>query len=299
MAIESGPEPCCMPQSMLPEEASAPPYRTRRAVRDGRMRRVRAAPALLEGSAADAARAGRAQPPVRRAHLPRLRGRSAQLRASVPRDRRARQRAARSLRHPQGRSRRDRDAQLSGVGDRVLGCGLDRRDRRAAQRVVDGRRAGVRPGRLRHARADRRSRARRAHRAAPRGARARSRARRARRHGTRRRTRCRSSRCSIATAPDASLPDGRDRPGRRRHDLLHLGHDRPAQGRARHAPQHGHERRQRGVRARARQPAQGHRPARARRSRAADRRRCSRCRCSTSPAATRCSRTAPRSARSS
>ena len=39
---------------------------------------------------------------------------------------------------------------------------------------------------------------------------------------------------------DAELPDGRDRPRGRRHDLLHLGHDRPAQGRARHPSQHLH-----------------------------------------------------------
>ena len=62
-------------------------------------------------------------------------------------------------RRAQGRPCRDRDAQLSGVGVRVLGRVLHRCSDRAAQRVVDRPRAGVRPRALGRGRALRRRRA--------------------------------------------------------------------------------------------------------------------------------------------
>ena len=40
---------------------------------------------------------------------------------------------------------------------------------------------------------------------------------------------------------DAELPDVAVAPRGRRHDLLHVGHHRPAEGRARHPPQHLHQ----------------------------------------------------------
>ena len=56
--------------------------------------------------------------------------------------------AGRRPRRAAGRPGGHRDAELPGVVRRVLGRGVDRRGRRAAQRVVDRTRAGVRAGRL-------------------------------------------------------------------------------------------------------------------------------------------------------
>ena len=84
----------------------------------------------------------------------------------------------------------------------------------------------------------------------------------------------------------AARRGGRHR--RRRHHLLHLGHHRPAQGRARHPPQHLHQPDQPRLRQRPRGPALRPRPAGQRHGagRPAERRTCSRSRSSTPPAAT-------------
>ena len=82
----------------------------------------------------------------------------------------------------------------------------------------------------------------------------------------------------------AARPD--HRPGGRRHHLLHVGHHRPAQGRRRHPPEHGHQPdepllHQHPRRHPLRQPEPWRRPARRRRPPS-----CSRSRCSTPRAAT-------------
>src|SRR5690606_17077551 len=124
-------------------------------------------------------------------------------------------------------------AELPGV-DRVV-----RRDHLGgghlgvAQRLVDRRRAGLGPGRLRGDGADRRRRAGRAHRRArpgpgPAGAGRPARRRRGRAPGPR----------PLGGRPPprrADAPGGGHR-RRRRHDPLHLGHDRPPEGRGVHPP---------------------------------------------------------------
>ena len=127
--------------------------------------------------------------------------------------------------------------------------------------------------------------------------------------GARPHDRRRARRC--ATTPAASsggktlLGDGarRRRAARRRarargprDDLLHVGHDRPAEGRARHAPQHLREPDLARVRGAARADA---RRARSRRPRRARTCTCCRCRSSTRPAATRSSSRTSRPAASS
>ena len=88
-------------------------------------------------------------------------------------------------------------------------------------------------------------------------------------------------------------PRRRARAGGRRDDLLHVGHDRVPEGRARHPPQHLHQRACHGVRCHLRVGAQRRVDGRRRRARcrglaagAAEQAVCCPCRCSTSPAAT-------------
>ncbi len=97
-------------------------------------------------------------------------------------------------------------------------------------------------------------------------------------------------------SPTDRFPDDADRRGRPGGDLLHLGHDRPAEGRDQHPPQHGRQPAEHGVHARrnatiaAELSAAGHDgPASAASapSGGASRSRCSPRRCSTWRAATR------------
>ena len=90
----------------------------------------------------------RGEPRLGRRRLHRLRGRDADVRGALPGGRAPRDDPRRPLRRREGRPRRHRDAQLPRVVDRVLGRGRGRRDRRAAQRLVDGRRARLRPAGL-------------------------------------------------------------------------------------------------------------------------------------------------------
>ena len=191
----------------------------------------------VEVRAGVAARDPRSEPGARRRAVHRLRGRGAHVRGALPSGRAPRDDPRRALRRREGRPRRDRDAQLPGVVDRVLGRGRGRRDRRAAQRVVDRRRAGVRPAatpapKVVFVDAERLERL-----------------------------------ADVLPALDVTtvvaraeadatgaverwedvlgeVPDRRRAARRRprtrrpRDDLLHVGHHRPAEGRARHASQH-------------------------------------------------------------
>ena len=132
--------------------------------RRGARRAHRAGPAVRDGGGRDPRGSRRARGSTRRrrcgrcssgsrahgdARLPRLRGRarSPSTSTSAPRPTLA-HRLRRRLRRAEGRPGRHRHAQLPRVVDRVLGRGRGRRGRRAAQRVVDRARAGVRPERL-------------------------------------------------------------------------------------------------------------------------------------------------------
>ena len=106
-------------------------------------------------------RCSRAAGPTARP-IPRLRGRPPELRGALPRRGHARPPAGRRPRRAARRPGGHRHAELPRVVRRVLGRGVDRRRRRAAQRVVDRTGAGVRPGRLRFGRAVLRRRAGRA-----------------------------------------------------------------------------------------------------------------------------------------
>ena len=158
-------------------------------------------------------------------------------------------------------------------------CALHRRDRGAAQRVVEDRGARVRA--LRFGRAG----ARRRHEALRARARPCSASLPALEHvfvidGRRGRRRSARPFARAARRPgDPGMPDVAGRRGRHLRDPLHVGHDGPPEGRDDHAPPDP------------RQPAEHHRARRragdARhaaaggRSRAAEPRRCSSCRCST------------------
>ena len=147
----------------------------------------------------------------------------------------------RRVRSEEGRSRRDRDAQLPGVVDRVLGgCFVGSGDR-PAERVVDGTRARIRTERLRVGGRVRRRRAQRTSRRAPERA-----PRPARCHRRQSRARARGSgaairRCARRRGARRGAAQRRARSRGRRDDLLHLGHDRTAEGRARHPAQHLHQ----------------------------------------------------------
>ena len=131
-----------MPPSIA--EVARRAHRARPDVRDGRGRDPRRPDSHVEARAALAAGGARAEP------APTATARSSSTRTSRSRStstsggRHARPPPRRRLRRAQGRPRRDRDAQLPRVVDRVLGGGRGRRHRRAAQRVVDGARARVR-----------------------------------------------------------------------------------------------------------------------------------------------------------
>ena len=107
------------------------------------------------------------------------------------------------------RPRRDRDAELPGVGDRVRGDHVDRRDLGFDERVVDAGGDGVRAARLGQSRGDRRCGAHRALRRSARSARTPARSRFARRGrcprapNTTRKWSCPAGRCPRSTSqPD-------------------------------------------------------------------------------------------------
>ncbi len=212
------------------------------ALRDGGARHRGRAHPHLEERAADAAQRARSRPRPRREDLPRLRGRARQLRRLLPRRLGVRARAARQGGR-EGRPRRHRHAQPAGMAGRLLRRPGAGRDRDAAERLVDRAGAGVRADRLRDQGRHRRRRAARAPQGAPaqlpgpeghlrqprgggggrpEGGQARERHRRDGRLGQPARS---------------SAAGGRGRAGRPRDHLLHLGHDRKAQGRAGHQPQ--------------------------------------------------------------
>ena len=142
----------------------------------------------------------------------------------------ARRPAPRRTRCRVGRSGRDRDAQLPRVGRGVLGDVVDRGGRGRDERLVDRPGDGVRAERLTAEGADRRRRARRAGAAASSTICGPTRplhvisVRSDRELPDRRRPVGPTS--STRRTPRPALPGGRDRPRRRRHDLLHLGYDR-------------------------------------------------------------------------
>ena len=141
------------------------------------------------------------------------------------------------------RPRRDRDAQLPGVGrSRYWATVVDRRGRRRHQRLVD-------EPEMEYGLADSRPKVliaddERVERVLP-GA----------RRAARRRHRCSiiavrserdlpddAARWTDVVDPEprpTTLPDADDRPRRRRHDLLHVGHDRLPEGRPAHPPRLG------------------------------------------------------------
>ena len=189
-------------------------------------------------------------------------------------------RGAGAPRRRRGRPRRVVLGEQSRLGRDVLGVRGARRGRRAAERVVEGRGARVRPERLRGEGVDLRR--------APAG-------------GDRRPARRRSRRCEHVFVIGDASPDGvgaldrcavrrsRRRPRRSRRgaarrrrparDHLHVGHDGPAEGRDAHAPAGDREPVEH-HRARCRGRDARHAAARSRRP-ACSRRRCSSCRCST------------------
>ena len=117
-------------------------------VRDGRGRDPRGPDSHMEARTAFTARGARAEQGPRRPHVPRVRGRHADLPSPLRGGGNARPSPHRRLRRAKGRPRRDRDAQLPRVVDRVLGCRGCRRSDRPPQRLVDRARARVRAERL-------------------------------------------------------------------------------------------------------------------------------------------------------
>ena len=231
------------------------------------------------------------QPGPWRGRLPRLRGRPPELRGALPRRGHPRPPVGRRVRRAPGRPGGHRHAQLPRVVDRVLGRGVDQRRRRAAQRLVDGTGARVRPGRLRLGRAVLRRRAGRALGRPPAGL-----------DALRATIVAKAEPGSALPAAAVTFEDAigevdtggraarrRHRPGGRRHDLLHVRHDGTPEGRPRHPAQHLHQPALAGLRPgprccpgpTRRRAAAG--PARSRTS------TCCRCRSSTPRAATRSS----------
>ncbi len=207
-----------------------------RAVRDRRGRDPGRDHAGLEDGAGVAARHLGGEQGPRATRLPRLRRRALQLRPSAHPGGQPRPAAHRAVRDRPGRPDRHRHAELPRVGAVVLGHGVDRGRRGAAQRLVDRAGAGLRPVRLGGEAAHRGPRAAGTARRGPRRARPRRRG-----GGPERGAPARRHRLPRAAGRPRRrrLPArGGHRPGRRRHHPLHVGHHRAAQGRGRHPPQH-------------------------------------------------------------
>ena len=254
-------------------------------VRDGGGRRLRHPAPGVEARTAVAPRAARGQPRPGRRRVHRLRRRDASRSRSTSARPPTSRRSSSSARHREGRPRRDRDAQLPGMVDRVLGRGRRRRDRRPAQRLVD------RPTSWSTASSDSGAKVVFVD------------AERLDRLGdvlpgldVARPSSCRADAGGIArrweevmgeVPDDADLARGRPRARRPRDDLLHVGHDRPAEGRARNASQHLRQPHlARRSQLDARQMRAGQASPRRPRGRTCT---CCRCRSSTPPAATRSS----------
>ena len=166
-----------------------------------------------------------------RRHLPRLRGRALELRRGDGARRCHGRAAGRSLRHRARRSGGHRHAELPRVGHRVRGHHLDRCRVGVAQRVVDRRRARLRPRGLRRHGADRRRRARRA------GPRDRRSPRLPRARGASAGRAARGRRPLGGPARPRGADARRRRHARpRRHDPLHVRHHRASQGGGVHPP---------------------------------------------------------------
>ena len=122
------------------------------------------------------------------------------------------------------------------------GAAVGRRHRRAAERVVDRAGARVRPRRTPGRRCSIVDDERAAAAAPVQRLRLAGRHRGSSEHPLHGRRRWRATTCSATCPRDVTPPDVAARARGRRHDLLHVRHDRVPEGRARHPPQHLHER---------------------------------------------------------